>query len=277
MKKHSNYGSNLLHFYEYLKKQTSCHLTMGIGFSVVNPLDIERNLLFDIKMSDYSFESEDLNKYLENIPDELFHSYILNYNFNSLCIMNSRIITKYNDINKIKTIVFDSSTFKFLNNIKFIGLLYYLTLETNGEIYIETNGPFSHSFLIDTLQELYKIIKQDNKGFKFQSAYAVSNYILSFVPIDKMEDVMTHIWNREQIYSHNIAYLTKWFYGSKVELIEDDKYPITNLRYPIKKYYKITKELSHKVILDKFEENIKEFDEGFGLKSSSIVNLNILQ
>lgn len=269
----SKYGTCLTHFYEYLHTIPKSNLTMGIGISVIDPLDIERNLIFDIKMTNYYSENNELKKYLEKTVDELIPTFILNYDFNSFCILSKGIITKYNDINKIKIVVFDSSTFKFLNNIKFIGLLYYLTLEQNGNIYIESNNSYSHGFLISKIDELYKYMRENNNGFKLQSAFTVSDNLLKTVPTNKLDDVKKYIWTTEQIYSHNITYLEKNLYGSKVELIENDNYPIINPRYPIKKYYKITKVLNHKDILNNIEENIKEFDNNLGLKSNSLVKV----
>lgn len=274
MIRHSKYGTSLIQFYEYLQTQIKNHLTMGIGFSVVNPLDTERNLYYDIKLSDYGLENNEFNEYLEKTYDELNSSYIFNYDFNSFCVISNGIIKKFNDIDKIKTIVFDSSTFKFLNNIKFIGVLYYFTLEQNGEIYIESNSPFSHGFLIEKLHKLYKYINENNDGFKIQSAFAISDYLLNSVPLSEIEEYKKHIWSREQIYSHNVEYLQKYLYGSKVELIEDEFYPVTNPRYPIKKYYKIIKTLPHEEILKELQRNLKYFDNGLGLKTYSLVKLS---
>ena len=265
------YGNCLPNLYEYLKSEKKSSLTMAIGLSVVNICDVERNLQFDIKMSDYSFEKMDFEEYLEKTPEELISSFIFNYDFNSYCIINSIIITKFSGINKIKTIVFDSSTFKFLNNIKFVGLLYYLTLETNGEIYIESNGPMSVGFVINNTSDLYNYVELDQFGFSYQSAYLISDCILSGCSPDKLEKVQKHIFNRNQVYTHNLEYLQKWFYGSKVELCEDECYPIENSKYPIKKYYKITKVLPHNEILEKIKLNVKEYDEGLGLRSYSIL------
>jgi hypothetical protein len=274
---HSHYACTLLKFFEYLKKETKCNLTMGIGISVVNLLDIERNLYFDIKMSDYGLNNKELCNYLEERTEELFSSFIFNFDFNIFCILNNAYITRFNEINKIKSIVFDSSTFKFLNNIKFIGILYYLALDTNGEIYIETNNPVSVGIFIDKISELYQYVEMNNSGFKYQNVNTVTNKLLNLIPIDNLEKVKKCIYSKEQIYSHNLEFFKKWFYGSKVELLEDDMYPITNSRYPIKRYYKITKVLSHTEILEKVKNNVKEYNKGLGQRSYSIVDLSIFR
>jgi hypothetical protein len=272
----SIYASTLSKFFEYLK-ETKGNLTMGIGFSVVNSSDIERNLHFDIKMSDYGQNNKELCEYLEKTPDELFSSFIFNFDFNTYCILNSGIIKKYNDTNKIKSIVFDSSTFKFLNNIKFVGMLYYLTLDTNGEIYIESNSPVSIGFFVEKLSELYYYMETNNYGFKYQNVNRITNKLLSLIPLDKLEKVKENICDKEQMYSHNLEFFKKWFYGSKVELLEDDFYPISNSRYPIKRYYKITKVLAHDEILEKVKNNVEEYNRGLEQRSYSLVDYSIFK
>lgn len=273
----AKYANMLFKFFEYLQKETKSSLTMGIGFSVVKSADIERNLHFDIKMSDYEFEKKELDEYFEKTPEKSISSFIFNFNFNNYCILNKRVIQKFNEINKIKTIIFDSSTFKFLINIKFVGMLFYFALETDGEIYIESNTPTNVGVIVDKLHELYNNIKLDEGGFKYPSVLTITNHLLSCVPTEKLEDVNKHIYDKEQIYNHNLEYLRKWFYGSKVELIEDEHYPISNPKYPIKKYYKITKVLSHHEILDKINIDVSEYNKGLGLKSCCIVKLETFQ
>lgn len=263
-----HYYNLLLKFYQYLNEEKKRNLTIGIGISVLDPIDTERNLTFDITMSEYSLDDK------EKLMNTVDKGIIINYDFNNLCAISNSIITKLSKANKIQSIVFDSSTFKFLRNIKFIASLYYFTLQTNGSIFIETNSPFSISFVLTNLKELYSEINKNKGGFKFQYAIMVLNHIKHLIAKEKIECVEKHIVSKEKVYSHNIDYLQKWFYGSKIELLnnEDEAYPITNPRYPIKKYYKITKILEHEEILEYLKININEINEGLSLTGVAIID-----
>jgi len=260
------YYTNLLRFYEYLDQEPTTNLSMGIGVSVLDPIDTDRNLSFDIMLSNYS---ETDTKKLQEIS---YKEIVLNYDFNSLCVINNKIIDKFNKINKINSIVFDSSTFKFLNNIKFLASLYYLTLKTNGSIYIESNSCISIGYVITNVNELCEICNKDKGGFRYQSGYIVLNNIKNLISNDKLEIIKKSIISREQVFSDNLKFLEKWFYGSKVEFFEnkDYNYPITNPRYEIKKYYKITKNLENEEILKYLKMYIKEINEGLELKSVNL-------
>jgi hypothetical protein len=262
------YYTNLLKFYQYLDEEIATNLTMGIGISVLDSIDTDRNLSFDITLSNYS--DSDAKK-LKDTSDK---GIVLNYDFNSLCVLNNRIIDKFNKINKINSIVFDSSTFKFFNNIKFLASLYYLTLETNGSIYIESNSSISIGYVIRNTNEFYELLNKNKGGFRYQNGYILLNDVKSLISNDKFEIMEKSIISREQVYIDNQKFLEKWFYGSKVEILEnkDINYPITNPRYEIKKYYKITKNLEHKEILEYLKMNIKEINEGLELKSVNLFN-----
>lgn len=262
------YYTNLLRFYEYLNEETLNNLTMGIGISVLDPIDTDRNLSFDITLSNYS--ESDAEKLKENSDKGI----VLNYDFNSLCVLNNKIIDKFKNINKINSIVFDSSTFKFFNNINFLASLYYLSLKTNGSIYIESNSCISIGYVVTNTNELYELCNRDNEGFRYQNGYILLNNIKSLISNDKLEIIEKSIISKEQLYSDNLKFLEKWFYGSKVEFFEnkDINYPITNPRYEIKKYYKITKNLEHEEILKYLKMNIKEINQGLELKSVNLFN-----
>jgi hypothetical protein len=264
------YCITLQKFFEYLNRETKNELTMGIGFSEIEPIDTERNLIFDITLSNY--QTNDIEEYLKAIEFKN-ETFIFNYDFNNMCVLSNGIITRFNKINKIKSIIFDSSTFKFLRNIKFIGILYYLVLEKNGSIYIESNAPASHGFIINNLTELYENTKCRNKHFRYPTVFLISNYLMNYIPPDKISEIEKNIFTKEDIYSNNIEYLKNWFYGSKIELIDDEliPYPITNPRYPIKKYYKITKMLDHDKTLEFIKSNIKMYNDGLNMSTSSTV------
>lgn len=265
------YITKLKDFFEYLDKECKKELTMGIGISVINNMDITRNLNFDIKLSNYDYEKTELVKYLKNNNIYEKDMIIFDYDFNNICMLNKVAITKFNKINKIKKIVFDSSTFKFLNNIKFIGMLYYLTLEMDGEIYIESNNVFSVGYILNKISDLYYYTELNKNGFKYQTAYLINDTFLDNMPVDKIDEIKKHIYNKEDIYKHNLDFLNKWFYGSKVELIEDDDYPISNNNYPVKKYYKITKLKEHTEILSYIADDIDKYNEGLGQISISFI------
>lgn len=260
------YYTNLLKFYEYLDEETLTNLTMGIGISVLDSIDTDRKLSFDITLSNYS-ESD-----AKKLKDSSEKGIVIDYDFNNLCVLNNRIIDKFNKINKINSIVFDSSTFKFLNNIKFLASLYYLTLDTNGSIYIESNSSISIGYVIINTNELYELTNKNKGGFRYQNGYILLNNIKSLISNEKLEIIEKSIISREQVYIDNQKFFEKWFYGSNVEILEnkDINYPITNPRYEIKKYYKITKKLKHKEILEYLKINIKEINEGLELKSVNL-------
>ena len=259
------YCTNLLNFYQYLNDEdTITNLTMGIGISVLDSIDTDRNLSFDITLSNYSKS--------DTIKDSSDKGVVINYDFNNLCVLNNRIIDKFNKINKINSIVFDSSTFKFFNNIKFLASLYYFTLETTGSIYIESNSSISIGYVIRNTNEFYELSNKNKGGFRYQYGYILPKDIKNFICNCNPEIVEKSIISREQVYTDNQKFLEKWFYGSKVEILEnkDINYPITNPRYEIKKYYKITKNLEHKEILEYLKMNIKEINEGLELKSVNL-------
>jgi hypothetical protein len=263
----NNYYSNLLTFLKYLKEEKREKLQLGIGFSIDDIEDTKRSINFDIILSKYEFNSkieEKAKKYKEKI--------IINYDFNQFCSLNKIIINKLDNIDKIEKIIFDSSTFKFLTNIKFLGILYYLILQTNGSIYIESNVSICEGELILTISEFNKY-RHINKSieeltFRYQSGIFITYNIKKYI-IDNKIDI--NILSKEDIYKINIKFFEKWFYGSTVEILEKD-YPIDNYKYPITKYYKITKKEEHKKIIKHIEENI----DFYNLNLSKGTNINLL-
>jgi hypothetical protein len=256
--------SRLTEFYDYLQKNVSNNLTMIIGYNVFNPNDVKRILKYDIAMDEYS-STDKIEEYFKTPETNI--QFIFNMDFNNFCVLSKGIITKFNNINKIKTIIFDSSTFKFLINIKMIALFYYLTLEDNGTIFIESNKEISNSILISNKIELNNIICRNNdKGFYYQTGILIPKNIE--IENDK-------ITKKGQIYFQNIEFFKLWFYGSYVELIDncDNSYPVINENYPVLKYYKITKILSHNDILKYVSENIVLFNNGLNLRNNSIMKM----
>ena len=266
--------SSLLKFFEYLGSTIKTSQTMIIGYNILKPIDIERNLQLDISLDLY--DSIALKTFIESTLPEQLPCYIFNMDFNLFCILSKGIIGKFSNINKISKIIFDSSTFKFMSSIKLISLFYYLILEENGSIYIESNKPIFTCNVIGSYAELIRLQKSNNdSGFYYPSGYSVAKTADHTFLSDKYKSIPNHILSPEQIYEGNVNFIKKWFYGSTIELLDnfDNSYPITNERYPITKYYKITKSLDHKSILNFISENAKEYDNGLTIRTHSIVRL----
>ena len=269
-----NFISSLNKFYEYLQSHDKRNLSMIIGLRITDPTDMRRNLKFDIAM-DY-YDSNELKTFFESELRELIPYFIFNMDLNCFCVLSKGIVAKYNNVNKLNKIVFDSSTFKFVSSVKLLALLYYLTLEQYGSIYIETNSPMCTGYLILNQQELLNIIAKNAKdGFHYQTGYILPKSTELSLKGESLELINCHITTREQIYLQNVEFFTKWFYGSSVELLDNvtDSYPITNVKYPVTKYYKITKELPHDEILNFASRNAKEYDAGLNLKSRTILRM----
>jgi len=268
------YASSLNKFCDYLASCTKKNLTMVIGYRIDNPVDTKRKLKFDIGMDNY--DSNELQKFFESTPSELIPFFVFNMDFNWFCVLSKGIVTKYNNINKLRTIVFDSSTFKFLSNVKLIALFYYLILEEGGSIYIESSSPICTGFIISSKQELLNTIARNEKnGFHCQTGYILPKSIENLLDTASLELTEANITTREKIYLQNVEFLTRWFYGSSVELLDnlDNSYPLVNERYPITKYYKITKELTHTEILNYISYNSKEYDTGLSLRTTTILRM----
>ena len=266
--------SSLNKFYEYLQSYDNHNLSMVIGLRITNPADLQRNLKFDIAM-DY-YDSDELKAFFESKSHELIPYFVFNMDLNCFCVLSKGIIAKYNNANKLNKIVFDSSTFKFVSSVKLLALLYYLTLEQYGSIYIESSTPMCTGFLIKNQLELLKIIEKNVKnGFHYQAGYVLPKSVELSLKGESLELINYHIATQEEIYLQNVEFLTKWFYGSSVELLDNitDSYPTINTKYPITKYYKITKELPHDEILNFASRNAKEYDAGLNLKSTTILRM----
>ena len=270
----NHYVFTLNKFYDYLESYSKKNSSMIIGHRITNPIDMERNLKFDIGMDNY--DPKELKIFFESPFIKSIPYFVFNMDFNCFCVLSKGIIIRYNNINKLNTIVFDSSTFKFLSNIKLIALFYYLILEENGSIYIESNSPLCVRYVIINQKELLELIAKNNKnGFHFQSGYILPKIIESSLDYNSKKLATSHIITEDKIYLHNIEFLTKWFYGSNVELLDNslNSYPIINERYPVTKYYKITKKKAHNEILSFISCNIKEYDAGLSLKSTTIMRM----
>lgn len=269
-----NHVSSLNNFYDYLRLCDKRNLSMIIGLRITNPIDMQRNLKFDIAM-DY-YDSEELKTFFESELHKLIPYFVFNMDLNCFCVLSKGIIAKYNNVNKLNKIVFDSSTFKFVSSVKLLALLYYLTLEQYGSIYIETSSPMCTGYLILNQKELLNIIAKNAKdGFHYQAGYILPKSTELSLKEESLELVNRHIATREQIYLQNVEFFTKWFYGSSVELLDNitDSYPAINTKYSVTKYYKITKELPHDEILNFASRNAKEYDAGLNLKSTTILRM----
>ena len=265
--------ASLLKFFEYLGSTIKTSQTMIIGYNILKPIDIERNLQLDISLDLY--DSIALKEFIESTFPEQLSCYIFNMDFNLFCVLSKGIIEKFSNINKISKIIFDSSTFKFMSSIKLIGLFYYLILEENGSIYIESNKPIFTCNVISSYAELIRLQKSDDNGFYYPSGYSVAKTAEHTFLSDKYKSMPNHILSPEQIYEGNVNFIKKWFYGSTVELLDnlDNTYPITNERYPITKYYKITKSLAHESILNFIGVNTREYYNGLSARTNSIIRL----
>lgn len=262
----TNYYTNLLSFFKYLKDIKEKNLQLGIGFTIDDIKDTKRSLNFDIILSNY-----DDNSKIEKKAKKYNKLIIINYDFNNFCNLSKTILNKFCNINKIQSIIFDSSTFKFFKNIKFVGMLYYLCLEINGSIYIESNVSICDGSFITKFAELikYKNMCEIIDGcFRYQQGIFISNILKKDIINNNFSQIIV---SSEDIYKINIEYLQKWFYGATIELLEKG-YPIDNYKYPITKYYKITKKEEHKKIIEYIEDNI----EIYNLNLSKGTSINLL-
>jgi hypothetical protein len=269
-----HYANSLNKFFEYLNLSITQNKIMILGYNIFDPDDVKRNIKADIFLNIYKLNdieslitsSQDLNSY-----------FILNMDFNNFCVLNKGLIAKFNNINKINKIIFDSSTFKFMTNIKMIALFYYLALEQNGVIFIESNKPFFTNFVIDKYYQLTDIPKFNKDGFCYPYGFSLTRTIENSITSDKYLYIKEQIATSDEIYEKNTIFIKKWFYGSNVELLDnlDNSYPITNDKYPITKYYKITKILPHNIILDFISDSAKEYDMGLSMCTNTIVRFGI--
>ena len=269
-----DYFSSLNKFYDFLESYNKKNLSMIIGLKITNPVDMQRNIKFDIVM-DY-YEYDELKPFFESALSNLNPYIVFNMDLNCLCILSKGIVVKYDNINKLNKIVFDSSTFKFLSSIKLIALFYYLILEQGGTIYIESNCPMSTGFIIINQTELLNLVARNDKdGFHYQSGYILPQNIENLLNQDSLKKVNLNIMTHEKIFLQNINFFAKWFYGSSVQLSDNstESYPIFNEHFPVTKYYKITKELPHEEILIFIGSNAKEYDTGLSLRTTSIIRM----
>lgn len=268
-----NYANSLSKFFEYLASTKNQKQSMILGYDIFDLNDANRNIIADIYLNIY--KSTDINSFIKSTPDSIPY-FIFNMDFNSFCVLNKAIISKFANCNKIKQIIFDSSTFKFMSNIKMISLLYYLTLEQDGVIYIESNKPIFTSFVIDKYYQLADIPKIKKDGFYYSQGFSLTKPVEKLIT-NEYAHIKEQITTSEEIYEQNTNFIKKWFYGSNVELLDnlDNTYPITNERFPITKYYKITKKLAHDTILNYISESIKEYDMGLSMCTNTIIRFGI--
>lgn len=270
-----NYANSLSKFFEYLASTKNSSQSMILGYNIFEENDAKRNLVVDIYLNIYKLI--DINSFLKSNPDSIPY-FIFNMDFNSFCVLNKGIIIKFANCNKINQIIFDSSTFKFMSNIKMIGLFYYLTLEQDGVIYIESNKPIFTSFVIDKYYQLADVPKFKKDGFYYPQGFSLTKPVENAIASNEYTHIKEQIVTPEEIYEQNTNYIKKWFYGSNVELLDnlDNAYPITNESFPITKYYKITKMLAHDTILNYISDYIKEYDIGLSMCTNSIIRFGIL-
>lgn len=233
--------------------------TMIIGMNMMNPKDIIRNIKADIVMDQYDLSAEG------EVYKKIGEKYIIfNYNFNCLNVISNAIIMKYNDINKLTSIIFDTYTFKFLNKIRTIAIFYYIILQEGGSIYIESNSGINTIYHITTHKQLDIFENMSEDGFIYPIAYKISEMI------DTSKYEKNYITNSNQIYKNNIEFLKQTFYGSNVELLHEG-YPIENETYPITTYYKITKNKRHDEILEYLKINLIKINKQLNLQKHIFV------
>ena len=75
-----NYISSLNKFYEYLQLHDKRNLSMIIGLRITDPIDMQRNLKFDIAM-DY-YDSNELKTFFESELRELIPYFVFNMDLN---------------------------------------------------------------------------------------------------------------------------------------------------------------------------------------------------
>ena len=269
------YANSLGDFFKYLAYTTNLSQSMILGYNIFDSNDAKRNIKADIYLNIY--KSNDINS-LTKFTQDSFPYFIFNIDFNNFCVLNKAIITKFSNINKINKIIFDSSTFKFMSNIKMIALFYYLTLEENGIIFIESNKAIFASFVIDKYYQLADIPKFKNDGFYYPQGFSLTKTIENSIVSNNLAYIKEQIITPEDIYKKNTDFIKKWFYGSNVEIIDnlDNSYPITNESFAITKYYKITKLLPHDIILNYISDKANDYDIGLSMQTSSIIRFGIL-
>jgi hypothetical protein len=256
-----NIVSTIPEFLSWTEKSDLDNMTMIIGYNLSNPADLARELDCDISLDRYDIEKLDLEL------DKL----VFNWDFNSYCLMNERIINKFSHSVKINKIIFDSSTWKFVSNVKFLGIFYYLTLKVNGSIYVEANSPVSTNFIIEDVSRLESVVEKINYSEGF--CYSVGSILpkrMEEIMKKKYPDYERFILDKDYIYLLNATFFSKWFYGSKVEILDTD-YPITNPAYPIVKYYKITKILPQEEIFEWLNHNVELVNRGLEQKTQVII------
>lgn len=270
------YADNLEIFFKLLKKCDKNDLEMIIGYDVMSVEDMARNLSFDIALTLYN---DDIKKFMNDIPESEIKTFVLNLDFNDhnsfiVSYIGKKSMTElqkskfaeslnnFTKINKIKNIVFDSSTFKFITNICIIALLYYLTLQQNGSIYIESN---------ETKYQIYEIgaligTLDNDPCFRYPTGYR----------IHREHGYSRYVKSDDEIYSSNCEYLRNKLLGSSVEILNsgDVPYPIENPINPITKYYKITKIQEHDLIINSLRENDDIINKlKFGFKMCPVMEL----
>jgi hypothetical protein len=284
-----------VNFFEYLQKKNAKNLSMVIGYRVDCPRDVNRKLDFDIAMDNY--DSIHLKQIFESEEASSISYLVVSIDFNMFCVLSNGIVHKFPNANKINKIVFDSSTFKFLTNIKSIALFYYLILEEEGSIYIESSSHMSIAHVILNKKDAFDLVKRsDVGGFHYQTGYVLSKTIFDTSSatassatassattssgdmgsnLSEFETLTSKIVTKEEVYLRNVNFMKRWFYGSDVKLLDnfDDSYPIVSDLYPVKKYYKITKKLPHREILNFISTNYKEYDKGLSLKTITICKM----
>jgi hypothetical protein len=265
------YSDDILEFIQLLKVNPNNNLTMVVGYDIITenhidiPIDITLTSGPEIFPPEFANYADMVNNYFN--LDTSKSTFILNFDFNTeigLHVLLSKlahprptlsILTneQYVESTKIKKIIFDSSTFKFVKKLQVLYAMYYLMLQTGGEIYIQFDfnsilTPFIKTDnIIEDFNTIKKIkyelqrIERESSSFNFYGS-----------EIDLIDEGFVEMLNeKEKKNIHDVDYylcknqqfLNEMLLYSKVEICNSDEepYPINNPKYRAKLYYKITK------------------------------------
>ena len=261
-KKQKYYTNDFMFFLSIVKKTPIHNLKMLIGYDVADSADTSRDLDFDIALNKYSDDSY-INDYLSTATESDISKYILDFDFNQkIYLFREKHIRESINTCKFEKIIFDSFTFKFIENIHLLIILYYTLLQQNGSIYIESNQVSYQTAFIDNnnisneLTLMDEIKKHKEQCFFIPVKLNVNTIIQRLG--DKSAYLESLILKDEEIYEKNITYLYSFLIGSEIKLINscDIQYPILHKHNPIIKYYKITKIESVENIQKKLDDDI---------------------
>ena len=251
--KEKYYTNDFMKFLNILKKTPTNNLKMIIGYDVADSSDVSRDLDFDIALNHYIDASDVAVSYIDDYfaRESVFSKYVLDIDFNEKSfIYRGKHIQESINTCKFEKIIFDSFTFKFMNNIQLLIIFYYTLLQQNGSIYIESNQVSYQTITINSRKIYNELTLMDEiKKHKEQCFFIpIKLDIISIIKSlgDNSKYLESLILKDEEIYKNNIDYLHSLLKGSEITLIHgcDTPYPISHEHYPIIKYYKITKKES---------------------------------